>query len=715
MADISKRIKELKDMRKMTSKELSVLSGVPLGTLNKVLSSSTKSVKTETLKKIASALSVSVASLLGDKTERVERVYKNYGYVKVCAVTPELYLGNVTKNEKEITSEIARLSGKGVNVIVFPEMCLCGYTLGDLIFNETLLKNCEKSLVNILKFSKDYDSLNFVGMPFRVNGRIYNVAVVFCRGEILGFVPKTHLPNYAEFSDSRFFQPGSPHNSTVNFNGKTYPFGSKLIFQNSEMTECKICVEICEDLWVANSPALSHSLNGATIIVNLSASSEVVDKPNKRRNAIKSQSGRCICGYVYANSGIGESSTDLIFSGHNLISENGKILAESELFTNSAIISDIDVSSLEFERSKLFSENTVFDDGYQIIKFSTRIFGQGNSRTYEKSPFLPTDESELNERMEHILNIQAQGLIRRLKQINCQKVVLGLSGGLDSTLAILAICRAFDIMKLPRQNVLAVTMPCFGTTERTKSNAIIMAELLGVSIREVDISKSVKQHFEDIGKELTEVDVTFENAQARERTQVIMDIANQIGGIVIGTGDLSELALGWATYNGDQMSMYGLNGSIPKTVVRALVRYVAKSSDEKLAEVLFDVLDTPVSPELIPSDDDKIEQKTEDIVGPYELHDFFIYYLIRKGFCPSKVYKIAKKTFENDYSAETVYKWLEVFIKRFFAQQFKRSCMPDGVKVGSISFSPRGDWRMPSDASREIWIADLENVKNEII
>ena len=710
MADLAKRIKELKDLRKLTSQQLSTLSGVPLGTLNKVLTSSTKSVKTETLKKLADALSVSVSYLLGEKNKTAERVTENFGFIKVCAVTPKLYLGNVDKNTEEIKSKISELSTKGVNLIVFPELSLCGYTLGDFIAHETVLKKCEKSLVDIANFSRNYDSLNFVGAPIESQGKLYNCAVAICRGEILGVVPKTRIPCYDEFYEKRLFASAPNENSTILICGKQYPFGNKILFENKDMPNFKVGVDICEDMWFVKSPSENHVLNGATVIVNLSASNELIGKAERRKKLVSALSYKGCSAYVYANAGVGESSTDILFSGHNIIAENGQILAESELFSENDLIADVDLSYLKFIRRKKFNYEEKTED-YETVYFSSFVYGGQIGRVYSKYPFIPENEIEKEIAIERALDIQAYALIRRLKQINCKKVVIGLSGGLDSTLAILATCRAYDKMLRSRKDIIAITMPCFGTTDRTKNNAIILAECLGVTLKEIDIGKSVKQHFEDIGHDGS-LNVTYENSQARERTQVLMDVANSLDAIVLGTGDMSELALGWATYNGDQMSMYGLNCSIPKTLVREMVGYIAKGGSQELSRVLNDILETPVSPELIPSNDDTIGQKTEDLVGPYVLHDFFLYHLLSSGFSPSKIYKIAIKTFKEEYDAQTVYKWLEIFIKRFFTQQFKRSCSPDGIKVGNISLSPRGDLKMPSDVNRNLWLADLERVKN---
>ncbi len=710
MTDLAQRIKQLKDIRRLTSKQLSILSGVPLGTLNKVLTESTKSVKTETLKKLADALSVSVAYLLGEENEPIKKTVENYGFIKVAAVTPELHLGNVEKNACKIKDCILELSAKRVSLAVFPELSLCGYTVGDLTSFDLLLNKCEKSLLDIADFTRNYDMLIFVGCPIRHDGRLYNCAVAICGGEILGIVPKTRIPSYDEFGEKRFFAPSPDDNTTVNILGNEYPFGNKLLFENSILPDFKVGVDICEDLWFVHSPSEHHALNGATIIVNLSASNELIGKAERREKLVAMQSYKECGAYVYANAGVGESSTDLLFSGHNIIAENGKILAETELFTNNMAIADVDVSFLQFLRRKKFNYKSEHTEGYKTIKFTSFVYGGFLTRLYDKSPFIPSNERERINAMETALNIQAHALIRRLNQIYSKKVVIGLSGGLDSTLAILAACNAYDKMRRSRKDIIAVTMPCFGTTDRTKSNAVLLAECLGVTLKKVNISKAVRQHFEDIDHDENIADVTFENAQARERTQVLMDIANGYDAIVLGTGDMSELALGWATYNGDHMSMYGLNASIPKTLVRAMVNHVAQKEGGELSRVLLDILDTPVSPELLPTKGKEMDQKTEDIVGPYELHDFFLYHFIANGFSPSKIYKIAVKAFENDYNEQTVYKWLENFFRRFFIQQFKRSCMPDGIKVTPISFSPRGDWHMPSDMDREMWLEDLKTV-----
>lgn len=710
MSTLAQRIKELKDLRKLTSQELSVLSGVPLGTLNKVLSSSTKSVKTETLKKIADALSVPVSTLLGERKERVKRSSETFGYVKVSAVTPMLKLGNVTRNTEIIKDIISSLSAKRVNLIVFPELCLSGKTVGDLIFQDLLLKKCEKSILEIADFSRNFDSLIFIGAPIKNNGKIYNCAVAICRGDILGVVPKGRLTNAQGEAESRFFAGWTSKNGKIVIGSSVYPFGKDLIFVNKDYPDLKVGVEVGDEVFSIKSPSTSHVLAGANVIVSLSSDVEYSGRARERRTVISANSLKNVCAYVYASSGIGETGTDCVYSGHNLIAENGKILTETSVFTEGQAITDIDLGLLASERAKRSS----FEDensGYDYVYFNSPIYFGELTREYSRFPFVPENDEERAEKIENILDIQAASLVRRLTHIRCKKVVIGLSGGLDSTLAILAVCRAYDKLLYPRKDIIAVTMPCFGTTDRTKNNSVLLAECLGVTLKEIDITKSVLQHFEDIGHDKDSLDVTYENAQARERTQVIMDIANQVGGIVIGTGDLSELALGWATYNGDHMSMFGINASIPKTLIRHIVGHVANRGSKELSLVLSDILNTPVSPELIPADGEEIKQKTEDIVGPYELHDFFIYHFVKNGFAPSKIYKIALKTFENIYSGEVIYKWLESFINRFFTQQFKRSCLPDGVKVDEISFSPRTDWKMPSDMNRDIWLEDLKKIK----
>lgn len=715
MQDVVDRIKKYKQLFSITSEELSRRSGIPLGTLNKILSSSTKSIKTETLAAIAKGLDVSVNDLVG--REKKQEIYSRasvdpiFSYCRVAAVTPELKVGDAEANAQSVLDALDTYSLKRIKVLVFPELTLSGYTAGDLFYMDALLRSCEKYIIKIVDYSINYDTLLFVGTPLRKDGKLYNCAVAICHGKLLGVVPKTYLPAYNEFYEKRQFASFTEDDGTITINGKEYPFGSKLIFRNRSFPEMKVAAEICEDLWAVASPSERHALNGANIVVNLSASDELIGKADYRRKLCSMQSAKCVCAYAYADAGRGESSTDMVFSGHNLIAENGKILSESEVFGDGIAMADIDLGFLEYERTKLFNYNYPTDKGYRFIDFAVVINTDRAERIYDKTPFVPDDKNELDKRAGLIADMQAEGLLRRVKHTSAKTLVIGVSGGLDSTLALLVAVKAMDKLGRKRKDVIAVSMPCFGTTERTKSNAELLAEQTGVTFKEIDISESVRSHFKDINQDEKVTDVTYENSQARERTQVLMDIANKTGGLVVGTGDLSELALGWSTYNGDHMSMYGVNCSVPKTLVRYLIGYFAENSKGKTKKVLGDILATPVSPELIPSENGEIKQKTEDIVGPYILHDFFLYHFIRSGFAPAKIFRIAEKTFEDDFDSVVVYKWLEVFVKRFFAQQFKRSCLPDGVKVGSVALSPRGDWRMPSDCSAEVFLKDLRRVK----
>ena len=555
------------------------------------------------------------------------------------------------------------------------------------------------------------DALIIVGLPWEYNGKLYNVAAVLNRGKILGLVPKTNLPNYAEYYEARHFTPADPETHMVTIGEENVPFGTKLLFSCPQMSGMKVAVEICEDLWVPNPPSVAHALAGANVIINLSAGDEITGKDTYRRELVKGQSARLICGYIYATAGEGESSTDLVFGGHNLICENGSILKEAKRFINQTIYGDLDIRRLVTERRKMTTYPPADTAGYQEIIFTLEKEETRLTRTFPRKPFVPSGKEEREKRCDEILTIQAMGLKKRLEHTHSQSAVIGISGGLDSTLALLVTARAFDFLGMPREKITAVTMPCFGTTDRTYRNACDLTKKLGATLREVDIREAVTIHFRDIGHDMENHDVTYENCQARERTQVIMDIANQAGGMVIGTGDLSELALGWATYNGDHMSMYAVNTSIPKTLVRHLVRYYADTcGDDRLSEILLDILDTPVSPELLPPKDGKIAQKTEDLVGPYELHDFFLYYMLRAGYEPDKIFRIAVQTFEGVYDREVILKWLKNFYRRFFMQQFKRSCLPDGPKVGTVAVSPRGDLRMSSDSCVRIWMDQVEKL-----
>ncbi len=639
------------------------------------------------------------------------------GFIKVAAITPNIKVADCIYNTEKILEKVHELSKLHVKIMVFPELSITGYTVHDLFLQDVLLEEARNNLIKICNETASIDAVLFIGLPLEVKSKLYNVCAVLHKGKILGFVPKHYLPTYGEFYEGRHFAKGKPEYEMIRFNGQDIPFGMNLLFTCENMEHVVLSAELCEDLWVPCPPSTFHALNGATIIANLSASNEMVGKTNYRQNLVSLHSARLICGYIYASAGRGESTQDLVFGGHKLISENGSILAESKPFTDDVIISEIDVNRLSFERRKMstyssgsfdFPNYDCDNNNYCNIYFSFEKEETALSRQYDKHPFVPGNIQLRNERCEEILKMQAMGLVKRIEHIGIKTVTLGISGGLDSTLALLVCARAFDILGLDRSGIISVTMPAFGTTDRTYNNACKLTNTLGATLKEIPISDSVIQHFKDIGQDINVHDVTYENGQARERTQVLMDVANKTGGIVIGTGDLSELALGWATYNGDHMSMYGVNASIPKTLVRYLVGYYADTcGNDELAFILRDILDTPVSPELLPPEDGKISQKTEDIVGPYELHDFYLYYSLRAGFTPEKTFRIASRTFEGDYDEETLLKWLKNFYRRFFSQQFKRSCLPDGPKVGSVALSPRGDLRMPSDASSRIWMDRL--------
>ena len=622
------------------------------------------------------------------------------GFLRVASATPHIKVADCTGNAQKIIAMAKEASANGASLVVFPELCITGYTCGDLFLQRALLNSAQENLKVIIRETKELDCVILVGLPVRANSGLYNCAAVICQGELLGLVPKKYIPNYSEFYELRHFTPSKDEFINMDmFSGEDTQLteiGKNVIFQCVEMPEFKLGVEICEDLWTAEPPSGKLALNGATIIANLSASDEVIGKADYRRMLVKSQSARLLSAYVYTSAGLGESTQDLVFSGHNLICENGSILAESKRFDTGIIYADVDLQKMENERAK--ANTFVGEDNFEKCVFHLPVKDLKLNRHFSKTPFVPTNKSNLDERCEEILTIQATGLATRIQHTNVKSVVIGLSGGLDSTLALIVAVHAMDMLKRDRKDIIAVTMPCFGTTKRTKSNAEILAESYGVSFKDINISKAVTQHFEDIGQSMEILDVTFENGQARERTQVLMDIANKTGGFVIGTGDLSELALGWATYNGDHMSMYAVNASIPKTLVRHLTAFEAEHSEGDLKKALLDILDTPVSPELLPPKDGEISQKTEDLVGPYELHDFFLYYLVRQCFTPKKIFRLAKIAFNGVYDDETIRKWLKTFLRRFFSQQFKRSCLPDGPKVGTVTLSPRGDWRMPSDA-----------------
>lgn len=636
----------------------------------------------------------------------------DYGFIKVAAATPKIKVADVDCNTELICNQIDEAAKNGAKVLVFPELCLTGYTCSDLFWQSLMLEKVKEKTIEIAGYSKDYDMLIMIGIPYEHNGKLYNVGVVLHKGKILGMVTKKHLPNYSEFYEARHFTKGFEKVVTVDFAGQKVPMGMNILFKCENRPDMVIGVEICEDLWVPNPPSIRHTMAGATIIANLSASDEVTGKSIYRRDLVAGQSARLICGYIYADAGEGESSTDLVYSAHNMIAENGRMLAEAKRFINQTVYGDIDLDRIKNERRKMTTYDSKDEEDYTVVTFEMNMDNNELSTKINNMPFVPGDIAKRNERCEEILTIQAMGLKKRLEHTNAKSAVIGISGGLDSTLALLVTVRAFDMLGRDRKGIVAVTMPGFGTTDRTYDNALKMIEKLGTTFIEINISDAANEHFKAIGHDSSIHDVTYENVQARQRTLYLMNLANQYNGFVVGTGDLSELALGWATYNGDHMSMYGVNASIPKTLVRHLVRYYADTCDDiELNKVLMDVLDTPVSPELLPPQDNgEIAQKTEDLVGPYELHDFFMYYMLRLGYTPKKIYYLARNAFEGIYDDETILKWLKTFYRRFFAQQFKRSCLPDGPKVGTVAVSPRGDLRMPSDACASIWLKELEEI-----
>lgn len=649
------------------------------------------------------------------------------GFVRVASMTPKVTVADVRANLEAVKVLMKEAYDKGAAIVSFPELVLTGYTCNDLFLQKKLLDEAKKALVELKEYSSEFPgTLFFIGLPLQVKSKLYNVVAAVKDGEIRGFTTKKHIPNYGEFYEARWFNPGPVKGDFIEFGEDYIPFSNELCYKFSNFEDLIVGVEICEDLWTVNPPSTSMvTVQGASLIVNASASNELIGKANYRKSLVSSTSARLLCAYVYTSAGEGESTQDIVFSGHNIIAENGSVLAESKRFSGENIYADIDVEKLVAERRRMSTfranEDRSADFAAIINLDEIRKLDLELNRFYDKAPFVPSDKEERDARCEEILNIQSYGLKKRLEHTHSKSAVIGISGGLDSTLALLVTARAFDLLGLDRKGITCVTMPGFGTTDRTYSNAVLLTKKLGCSLREISIVDAVRQHFHDINHDESVHDVTYENSQARERTQLLMDIANQTAGLVIGTGDLSELALGWATYNGDHMSMYAVNVSIPKTLVRHLVRFYADTcKEEELSRVLLDVLDTPVSPELLPPDKDgKIAQKTEDLVGPYELHDFFLYHMLRFGMTPKKLFRIAKLAFaeeikENTYSDAIIYKWLRTFTWRFFAQQFKRSCLPDGPKVGSVAVSPRGDLRMPSDASSHIWMLELDELKEEL-
>ncbi len=634
----------------------------------------------------------------------------NDGFIKCAAATPEIRVADCEYNAKNIIDLIGQADRSRVKVLVFPELCVTGYTCGDLFFQSTLIGAAKKALGDILFASENRDMVVMVGCPLDFFGKLYNCAVVIYRGRILGVIPKKHLPNYNEFYEKRWFASAPDLKTSVTLLGQEAPFGVGLTFQCVDLPEFRVSAEVCEDVWSPAPPSTQAALAGATIIANLSASNELVGKDEYRMSLTKGQSASLICGYIFTSAGEGESTTDVVFGGQRIIAENGKLLEDSGLYTTGLTITEIDVKALYGERLR----NTTFCSSQTAPDaiFTMKLEETALTRTFVSAPFVPQAESEKNDRCRKILAMQAHGLAKRVKHTGCKSLIIGISGGLDSCLALLVCVEAAQLLQKPLTDIIAVTMPCFGTTKRTKSNAETLCNILGVTLRTIDISDTVRSHLRDISHDENTFNAAYENAQARERTQVLMDVANDENGLVIGTGDLSELALGWATYNGDHMSMYGVNASVPKTLVRHIVKYYAETTtNPELSEVLLAIFNTPVSPELLPAKDGEISQITEDLVGPYELHDFFLYYAIRWGFSPKKVYRTAKLAFDGSYENAVILKWLKTFYRRFFSQQFKRSCLPDGVKIGSVSLSPRGDWRMPSDAVNAAWTKELEELE----
>ena len=632
------------------------------------------------------------------------------GFIKVAAATPRIRVADVDYNAQSIINAMNDACKAGARLLVMPELALTGYTCGDLFLQDTLLIAAKHALEHIAASTAEMDLIAMVGLPLSVDGRVYNCAAALYRGHVLAFIPKTNLPNYGEFYEKRQFTPAPQERMWVEFGDGMVPMGADIVLRCADMPDFSVGVEICEDLWVPDTPSVRLARAGATIICNLSASDETIGKADYRRLLVKSKSGSLVSGYIYADAGDGESTTDMVFAGHNLIAENGSLLKESELFKNGLTVSEIDVSRLMYERRRMHTYQDANTSG--AIPFYMELSETTLTRFISPQPFIPGDARALDDRCEIILNMQAHGLSKRIEHAHARTAVVGISGGLDSSLALIVAVRAMDILGRDRKDVIAITMPCFGTTQRTKSNAENLTELMGATLMHVDITRAVRQHFMDIGQDESKLDVTYENSQARERTQVLMDVANRTGGMVVGTGDLSELALGWATYNGDHMSMYGVNASVPKTLIRHIVRYAALSAGEgALRDTLMDILATPVSPELLPARDGEISQVTEDLVGPYELHDFFLYYALRWGYPPRKVLRVAEYALGDKYDRATILKWLRTFYRRFFQQQFKRSCLPDGPKIGSVALSPRGDLRMPSDACAQVWLSELEGLE----
>lgn len=698
---IVEKLNQLKKQKGWTLSQLSQISGITLGTINKIMSGSLQKIKPDKLEKLAKAFGVSV-ELFQDVKKTASR---DLGLVKIACISPTVRVGDCHYNCQQIFEQTVKACENGVKIALFPELCITGYTCGDLFLQEVLCTTALDCTIELCNKIATMDILCVVGLPLQYNSKIYNCAAILHHGEILGFIPKMHLPNYNEFHELRHFSVPQKGNTLVNIYGKQIPFGTKLLFENSKNKKMRIGVEICEDAWVQDCPSFGYANAGATIILNLSASNETVIKADYRRKLVEIQSGKTCTAYAYTSCNATESTSKLVFGGHNIICENAEILAESAPFTTDYAEATIDFDFLHNEKSRYHNRAV---EGYDYIPFEMDV--SSCTRNYSKTPFIPTNANELYERCELILKMQAYALKKRIEHIGASKLVIGVSGGSDSTLALMTCVNALKLLGRPMTDIVSVTMPCFGTTERTLNNSIALAKALGTTVKKIDISKAVSQHLTDIQQDPNNHDIAYENAQARERTQVLMDIANQCNGIVIGTGDQSELALGWCTYNGDHMSMYGVNSSIPKTLVKVLLKHIAITHKGIVGDTIMDIVLTPVSPELLPPNaDGTIKQITEDAVGPYILHDYFMFMLLRKGFAPSKVFELAKISFEGDYTAEEIYKWLRKFIWRFFTQQFKRSCTPDYIKLGSVDLSANG-MNIPSDACANVWLADLEKV-----
>ena len=640
---------------------------------------------------------------------------KEYGYVRVGCIVPKMKVADISYNTEEIIDQIKEAENNNIQIVAFPELCITGYTCQDLFNQDILLEKSEEAIEQIRCATEQLKCVVLIGAPIRKNNQIFNTAIVIQKGKILGVVPKTHIPNYSEFYEKRWFTSGSNKEGEVTLSGTLIPFGTNLLFKDKENNQICFGIEVCEDLWAVNPPSNKLALNGATMIFNLSASNEILGKAEYRKDIVKVQSAKTISGYIYVSSGVNESSTDVVFSGHAMIYENGSLLKENERFDfeSNMIYTEIDTKRLLNDRQKnmTYMDEAQLDNQYKVIDIDLCDNIENLSREYSKNPFIPMDDKKKIKTCREILNIQSYGLAKRLKAIGITKAVIGISGGLDSSLAFLVINRAYEILGLDKTGIIAVTIPGFGTTSRTYNNAVKLIKEYGATFKEIDITNSCRQHFEDIGQDENIKDVTYENAQARERTQILMDIANMENGIVVGTGDLSELAMGWCTYNGDHMSMYGVNCSIPKTLIKYLIKYVAdESENDEIKKTLYDILETPISPELLPPEENgTIAQLTEEAIGPYTLNDFFLYHFLRYGATPNKILFIAKETFKNEYKENELQEKLNQFIKRFFNNQFKRSCVPDGPKVGTVSLSPRGDWRMSSDSSFELWVDMYEN------